>query len=90
MREAKEVMVSVNTRTFSVDIAIEDEGLIEAIFKALREYVEGGFALKVKESYITSLSDSLKIITRIISRGSQIDEWRGETKQLLSIIRTSK
>jgi hypothetical protein len=90
MREAKELNVSLNTRSFTIDIAIEEEGLIETIFKALREYVERGFALKVRESYITSLSDSLKIITRIISAGSQMDEWRGDTKQLLSIIRKSK
>ena len=90
MKRAKEVMVSVNTRVFTVDIPIEDDLLIEAVFKALKEYVNQGFSLNVKESYVTSLSDSLKIITKIISRGSQLDEWRAETRQLLSIIKKSK
>ncbi len=90
MKEAREVMVSVNTRAFTVDIPIEDELLIEAVFKALKEFVNQGFSLTVKESYVTSLSDSLKIITKIISRASQLDEWRAETRQLLSIIRKSK
>ena len=90
MKEAREVMVSVNSRTFTLDIPIEDDLLIETIFKALKEYVNQGFSLSVKESYVTSLSDSLKIITKIISRGSQLDEWRAETRQLLSIIRKSK
>jgi len=90
MKEAKEVMVSLNTRVFTIDIAIEDDELIEAIFSALKEYVDKGFSLRVKESYVTSLSDSLKIITKIISGGPQMDEWRAETKQLLSIIRKSK
>jgi len=90
MKGAKEVMVSVNTRVFTVDIPIEDDLLIEAVFKALKEYVNQGFSLSVRESYVTSLSDSLKIITKIISRGSQLDEWRAETRQLLSIIKKSK
>jgi hypothetical protein len=90
MKEAREVMVSVNTRAFTLDIPIEDELLIEAVFKAMKEFVNQGFSLNVKESYVTSLSDSLQIITKIISRASQLDEWRAETRQLLSIIRKRK
>jgi len=90
MKEAREVMVSINTRTFTLDISIEDDLLIETVFKALREYVNQGFSLNVKESYVTSLSDSLQIITKIISGASQLDEWRAEIRQLLSIIRKSK
>ena len=90
MKEAREIMVSVNTRVFTLDIPIEDDLLIETLFKALKEYVNQGFSLNVKESYVTSLSDSLQIITKIISRASQLDEWRAETRQLLSIIRKSK
>jgi hypothetical protein len=90
MREAKELMVSINTRAYTIDIAIEEAELIETIFSALKEYVNKGFPLRVRESYVTSLSDSLKIITKIISRGAQMDEWRAETRQLLSLIRKSK
>lgn len=87
MKEAKEVTVSINNRVFTIDIAVEDEELIETIFSALKEYVKKGFSIKVKEEYVTSLSDSLKIISKIIASSSQIDEWRAETKQLISIIR---
>jgi hypothetical protein len=90
MREVKELTVAINTRAYTIDIAIEDDELIETIFSALEQYVNRGFSLRVRESYVTSLSDSLKIITKIISRGAQMDEWRTETKQLLSIIRKSK
>jgi hypothetical protein len=90
MREAKELMVSINTRAYTIDIAIEEDELIETIFSALKEYVNKGFPLRVRESYVTSLSDSLKIITKIISRGAQMDEWKAETRQLLSLIRKSK
>ena len=90
MKEAREIMVSVNTRAFTLDIPIEDDLLIEAVFKALKEYVNQGFPLNVKESYVTSLSDSLKIITKIISRASELDEWRAEIRELLFIIRKGK
>ena len=90
MKEAREVMVSVNTRAFTVDIPVEDDFLIETIFRALKDYVNQGFSLNVKESYVTSLSDSLQIITKIISRPSQLDEWRAEIRELLFIIRKGK
>jgi len=90
MKEIKKVDISINTRVFSISLAITDEELVEAIFSALREYVEKGFSIKVKEAYVSSLSDSLKIITKIISSGSQMDEWRSETKQLLSVIRKAR
>ena len=90
MKEAREVMVSVNTRAFSLDIPIEDDLLIETVFKALKECVNQGFSLNVRESYVTSLSDSLKIITKIISGASQLDEWRAEIRELLFIIRKGK
>ncbi len=86
MKEIREVDISMNNRVFIINLAIKDEELIDTIFSALTEYVEKGFPIKVKEAYVTSLSDSLKIITKIISSGSQMDEWRAETKQLISII----
>ncbi len=87
MKEVKELTVSMNTRDFTIDIPIEDDELIETIFGALKQYVNRGFSLRVKETYVTSLSDSLKIITKIISGSAQMDEWRIESKQLRSIIK---
>ena len=90
MKEAKEITVSINNRVFTVDLPVADEGLIKTIFNALTEYVKRGFSIKVKEAYVTSLSDSLQIISKIISTGREMDEWRDETKQLISIIRKGK
>ena len=90
MKNVKDVNISINNRVFTLDLAIEDEELIETIFHALAEYVKKGFSIKVKEAYITSLSDSLKIISKIISNRAQMDEWRAETKQLISIVRKGK
>jgi hypothetical protein len=90
MRDAKDVNISINKRVFTLDLAIEDEELIETIFNAFGEYVKKGFSIKVREAYVTSLSDSLKIISKIVSNRAQMDEWRAETKQLISIVRKGK
>lgn len=90
MKQVKSVNISINNRVFTIDLAIEDEELIETIFNALTEYVKKGSSIKIKEAYVTSLSDSLKIISKIISNRAQMDEWRAEIKQLISIVRKGK
>ena len=90
MKQVKDVNISINNRVFTIDLAIEDEELIETIFNALTEYVKKGSSIKIREAYVTSLSDSLKIISKIISNRAQIDEWRAEIKQLISIVRKGK
>ena len=90
MKQVKNVNISINNRVFTIDLAIEDEELIETIFNALTEYVKKGSSIKIKEAYVTSLSDSLKIISKIISNRAQMDEWRAEIKQLISIVRKGK
>ena len=90
MKDIKDVHISINSRVFTLDLAIEDEELIETIFHAFGEYVKKGFSIKVREGYVTSMSDSLKIISKIVSTRAQMDEWRAETKQLLSIVRKGK
>jgi hypothetical protein len=90
MKDIKDVNISINNRVFTLDLAIEDEELIETIFRAFGEYVKKGFSIKVREAYVTSMSDSLKIISKIVSNRAQMDEWRVETKQLLSIVRKGK
>ena len=90
MKEIKEIAISVNNRVFTVDVAIDDEELIDAIFNALTEYVGKGFPIGVRETYVTSLSDSTKIISKIVSNKQQMDEWRAETKQLISVVRRGR
>lgn len=90
MKQVKDVNISINNRVFTIDLAIEDEELIETILNALTEYVKKGSSIKIKEAYVTSLSDSLKIISKIISNRAQMDEWRAEIKQLISIVRKGK
>ena len=87
MKNVKEISISLQKRTFTMDLAIEDEELIEAILSAFKEHVKRGCALKVKQAYVTSLSDSLRIISKIISTSSQMDEWRAEIRQLISVVK---
>ena len=86
MEEITEIDVSMNHRAFTVTLPIKDQELIENIVDALKDYVAKGSPIKVKQSYVTSLSDSLKVITKIMSSGSAVDEWRGEIRQLISMI----
>ena len=85
-KEPKEVTLTMNNSVFTMELAVRDWDLIRLIFDVLRGYVEQGQSLKVRESYMTSPSDSVKMISKIISKARQVDEWRGETRQLISIL----
>ena len=86
VKVAKEIVTSINDRIINVELSIKDMDLIEILFNALTEYVKQGSAIKVKQSYITSPSDSIKMFSKIITKGEQIDKWRHETKQLISVL----
>jgi len=87
MKEPKELTVSISDKRFNMDLPVQDETLIEAIFDALVEQTKKGFPFKVKLSYMTSLSDSTQIITKLIPNTRQMIEWKDETKQLISVLR---
>ncbi|MBW1705146.1 MAG: hypothetical protein JRJ86_08260 [Deltaproteobacteria bacterium] len=87
VREAKEIIISINNTILNVELSIRDVDLIETLFDALTEYVKQGCAINVKQSYMTSPSDSVKMISKIITKGEQMDEWRHETRQLISVLR---
>ena len=54
MKEIREVDISMTNRVLTINLAIKDEELIDTIFSALKNYVEKGFPIKVKEAYVTS------------------------------------
>ena len=86
-QEAKEITISINNRILNVDLSIKDVDLIEILFNALTEYVKQGSAIKIRQSYMTSPSDSIKMFSKIITKGEQMDKWRDETRQLISVLR---
>ena len=85
-KEAKEVTLAMNNSVFTMEVSVRDWDLIRLVFDALRGYVEQGQSLKVRETYMTAPSDSVKMISKIVSKARQVDEWRGETRQLISIL----
>gem|GEM_PF-1159379 len=87
MEEAKNITISISNIAFNIDLDLEDEELIEIIFIALRVYVKKGSSINVKTSHVTSLSHSLKMVSRLISNTEQMDKWRAETKRMISMIR---
>ncbi len=82
----KEITVTISDRVFSIDVGIHDGDLIEVIFDALAGYVRQGFSVNVRQTYMKSPSDSLKIITKIISKPKQMDQWKEETKKLIRVL----
>jgi hypothetical protein len=86
IKEPKEITLSINDRILTVDLSIKDTHLIETLFDALAEYVKQGSSIKVRQSYMTSPSESTKIFSKIITKGEQMDQWRSETRQLISVL----
>ncbi len=86
-KEPREITISMTGRDFILELALKDADLIETIFSALTEYVDKGFPIKVRQTYMTSPSDSVKIISKIISKREKMDEWKEEVKQLISVLR---
>jgi hypothetical protein len=86
MEAITEIDVSMNNRVITITLPIKEQELIENIISALKDYVAKGSPVKVRQSYVTSLSDSLKVITKIMPSSSAVEEWRGEIRQLISMI----
>jgi hypothetical protein len=86
MAEAKEVTISITDRLFTLELALEDLELIELIFGALKRYVKKGSPISLKGACIDldSLSRKTKIISKMISKGKEMDEWIDETKELMA------
>jgi hypothetical protein len=85
MAEAREVTITITERLFTLELALEDLDLIEGIFGALRKYVKKGSPINLKEACVDldSLSKKAVIISKTISKGREMDEWIGETKELM-------
>jgi hypothetical protein len=92
MAEAKDVTITITDRLFTLELALEDLELIELIFGALRKYVKKGSPINLKEACVDldSLSKKAMIISKTISKGREMDEWIGETRELMTACVPSK
>jgi len=86
MAEAKDVTITITDRLFTLELALEDLELIEVIFGALKKYVKKGSPINLKEACVDldSLSKKTVIISKTISKGKEVDEWIGETRELMA------
>ena len=87
MKDPKEISLSISGRILTIEVALQDEDLIETLFGALSEYVKEGTQLKIMQTYSSPLTESTKIMTKLISKGSQMMEWRDEMRQLMCLMK---
>ncbi len=83
----KEIILSLDNRTLTLEISIRDKEVIEALLDGLSACVEEGKALKIRQTYMTSRTDSLRMICRIITKAGHMEKWRHEIRQLISLLR---
>ena len=84
----KEITVAISKNSFTVELDVKDSDLINTVLKALKTYVTGGIPIKVRQTYMNSPSDSIRIISTIISDVREMEKWRRETGQLISVLRS--
>ena len=86
MAASKDVTITITDRLFTLELALEDLDLIEVIFGALKKYVKRGSPINLKEACVDldALSKKAMIISKKISKGREMDEWIGETKELMA------
>jgi hypothetical protein len=86
MSAPKDVTITITDRLFTLELALEDLDLIELILGAMRKYVKKGSPINLKEACVDldHLSEKAVIISKKISKGKEMDEWIGETKELMA------
>lgn len=87
MKEPRIINISLSDKSFQLEFEIDDTELIETILNSLSEFVERGSPIKIMQTYASSLTESTRIHTRLISRLNQMNEWQNEVKQLVSVMR---
>lgn len=86
MDEPKEVIVTISKRSFNLELPIDDEKLMAYVFLGLKQYVKSVSSIKVKQAYQT-FSGTQEVVTKLISRTEQLDEWVEDTKPIISALR---
>ena len=87
MIDPKVINISIGDRYITIDLALKDGELIDVFLDAMSKYVSQGSQIKILQTYGESLTDSKRIISKVISKVSQMNEWKSELKQLLYVMR---
>ena len=87
MKDQKVINISIGTGYVSIDLAIRDDDLLDIFLDGLEKYVTSGQQIKILQTYANTPTELKRIVTKIISRLSHIDEWKSELRQLLYVQR---
>jgi hypothetical protein len=88
MKKPKEVTISIDDQFFTIELAVDDEELIEIFFNGLKKYAGQGSPIKLTQAYVDSdaLSKGTKIVTKTITQGKQIDALRMEVRRITTVL----
>lgn len=86
MKDPKVIAISIKDTYIAIDLDMRDVEIINIFLNGLTEYVDGGSQLKIIQTYTGSHTDSRKMISKLISKRSQMIEWRNDLKQLLCVM----
>lgn len=87
MEKTTEITITVSDRLFTLESPVQDDEFIEAIAVALKRYLKKkGYRIKIRQAYVNSLEDSTQVVSKVISKSKEIDEWRNETGQFITMI----
>lgn len=82
-----EITITISDRLFTVELPVQDEEFIEAIADVLKWYLKKkGSKIKIRQAYVNSLQDSTQVVSKLISKSREIDQWRNETGQFITTI----
>lgn len=86
MKDPKVITISIKDRYIGIDLDMRDEEIIDVFLNSLTEYIDKGSQVKIMQTYASPHTESKRIISKLISKRSQMVEWRNELKQLLYVI----
>ena len=87
MEKTTEITITVSDRLITVELPVQDDESMEAVADALKRYLKKkGSKIKIKQAYVNSLEDSTQVLSKVISKRKEIDQWRNETGQFITTI----
>jgi predicted GTPase len=84
---AKNVTIEIDEVFISIRIQATDIDIFETLLNSLKDIVFQGTPISLKQICNYHPSSSQKMISKIITKGSDIEKCIEETKQLVSILR---
>ena len=82
----KDVTIEMDERFFQMTLSIKDESLIEAVLQGLTRCLQGGTALRIRQSHKSALSESQHMTLKVISNQNQMNAWLEETRMLRCVV----